>query len=161
MENQSVKLSAPRPIIKGKFILRTNTSIAPIRDFSDCPFNNYDFPDKQKSFSNPLFKSQFKVKNIIDCSDIEKDFEEFSIKSEILGILKNRKCKLNYSGSTCFTSKNVDDISEDIIMEEKFIFPPERSKNPVNNDIVESNNEEDKNYKIDFSKFLKKKVEKY
>jgi hypothetical protein len=160
MENQSVKLSAPRPIFKAKSNLRDNTLMTPLRAFSDCPFNNYDFPDKQKSYSNPLFKSQKKIKNMNDYSEIEKDFEEFSIKSEILGILRNSKCKLNYSGSTCFTSKFAEDVSEETITEEKDIFPPDRSKKPVYNDIFESNNEEDKNYKINFSRFLKKKVEK-
>jgi hypothetical protein len=160
MENQSVKLSAPRPIIKAKSNLRNNYLMTPVRAFSDCPFNNYDFPDKQNSFSNPLFKSQINLRNHNEYSEMEKDFEEFSIKSEILSILTNVKCKSNFSGSTCFTSKNVEDVLEENLTEEKFIFPPDRSKNPVYNDIFESNIEENKNYKVNFSSFLKKKVEK-
>lgn len=154
MENQSIKLKAPKAIFKSNPNFRSNKLMTPVKAFSDCPFNNFELVNKQKSYTDPSFKTQLVIKSNLDWNEIERDFEEFSIKSEILGILNNSKCKLNNSGGSCFTRENSQEVSEVTIKDEKQILPPNRTKNPLCNEVSELNSEE----KIDFSKFLKKKV---
>ena len=66
---------------------------------------------------------------------------------------KNSNC----SRSTAMSSKNFsNDLSQDEDFE-KLSLPPLRVKNPFSHNLNENNlNDEDTNYHINFSKFLKK-----
>ena len=157
MENEVLKLNAPKAIKARYSINRKTKSDLPI---SHLPLmNEFEFLAKDSFFKISKNLNLDEESENSDSNDIKKDFDELSIKSEILSILHsnekyNNKINSNCSRSTALSTKN---LSNDFIQEDEFSLPPIRTKNPFSHKLNDLYcEEEDKNYHINFSKFLKK-----
>jgi hypothetical protein len=158
MENENLKLRAPRAINKARSFNSTK-NVSQRQNFATT--SNFDFSMTQKSPSNKLSKKLSKESTAFDLNDIEKDFEELEVKSEIFNILKSNTGDFfknsSYSRSTAFSRihNNFPDISDELEDFEKN-FPP-RSKNPLTSSSnLNDSIEEEKNLQINFAKFFLK-----
>src|SRR5689334_13807486 len=128
MDNDCSKLRAPKPIMKAKSFNRGSQSRSAVIPKVNAPLTVSEFEFQpfasEKVFQFPSVKAK---QNKIDFDNLEgelqKDFEELSIKSEIFGILSNNKFDIRNSNSshstTGFSAKITDDLSQELNLEEE------------------------------------------
>lgn len=162
MENDQPKLSAPRAVFKAKSFNAGNkiSSKTPVGPSSVSNFDLSLNPSRSP-FQNTMKPS--KRSTNFDSTDIERDFEELEIKSEIFKILKSNTGDFfknsTDSRSTAFSRIHIHpDISEDLNLEdvERMVIPPARSKNPLSSILNNDFFEDDKPLQVNFSKYFLK-----
>ena len=135
MEYGSPKMYTPKPKMR-------YTSSIPAITYSNSTTETRSLiiPNKspygQTNIRNQnIFKTVSKNHLITNDPEIQKDFDEFSAKSEIFSLLKNDSCQWssNISNSTTTTSRtgvfNSNEFFEDFLEEDSKI--PVRSSNPM------------------------------